>query len=213
MTQVQTVTHRVAVSGWVTDAESGKAIAGAQVTITSMPPAFAQKLKLVALGYGKRWPTLTERADRTQTKEDGLFYFLDLPIGKYTFNVSATSSGRRYAVTEGNASVTRDAQGSLKMTIVKLALRPTAVKGKITGPNHKAGVVMAEVRIKGSGERTYSDAQGQFVLAAIEPGTRTVQVSAQGYKPSFHVVKLPQPGAIELVNVVLARDAGESERV
>ena len=67
---------------------------------------------------------------------------------------------------------------------------------------------MAEVRIKGSGERTFSDAQGQYVLAAIEPGTRTVQVTAQGYKPSVQVVKLPQAGATEMVNVVLARDAG-----
>jgi hypothetical protein len=157
--------------------------------------------------YGKRWSALLERPDQTQTKEDGLFYFLDLPDGKYTFHVTAMNSGKRYASTEATAVVKGEPEGNLKTTTVKVALQPTTVKGKITGPNHKAGVVMAEVRVKGSGERTYSDAQGQYVLAAIEPGTRTVQVFAQGYKPSFHVVRLTQPGASETVNVVLTREA------
>jgi len=205
---VQLVTHRVAVAGWVKDSETKKAIAAADVTIVAMPSAFEQRLKLASMRYGIRWAALAERPDKTQTKEDGLFYFLDLPNGKYTVRVTATKSGKRYASSEETASVTHDPQGNLKMASLKVALQPTAVKGKITGPNHKAGVVMAEVRIKGSGERTFSDAQGQYVLTAIEPGTRTVQVTAQGYKPSFHVVKLPQAGATETVNVVLARDAG-----
>jgi hypothetical protein len=93
------------------------------------------------------------------------------------------------------------------LAAVKAALQPTTVKGKITGSNHKAGVVLAQVRIRGSGERTYTDAQGQFVLAGIEPGTRTVQIFAQGYHPVSRVVRLGQPGASETVNVALTREA------
>jgi hypothetical protein len=208
MTRLHLVEHCVAVAGWLTEAETAKPIAGARVTITAMAPVFAQKLKLAALSYGNRWATLTERPDRTQTREDGLFYFLDLPNGKYKFQASATGSGKRYASAEETATVTRDSQGNLKMTIVKLSLRPTTVKGKVTAANQKVGVAMAEVRIKGSGEKTFSDAQGQFILTAIEPGTRTVQVFARGYKPKSQVVELPEAGAMESVNVVLAREVG-----
>jgi hypothetical protein len=206
MSSLHLVTHRVAVAGWVKDSETKNAIGRADVTIVAMPAAFEQRLKLASMRYGTRWAALTERPDKTQTKEDGLFYFLDLPNGKYTVRVTATKLGKRYSGAEETASVTRDSQGKLRLATVKVALQPTAVKGKITGSNQKAGVVMAEVRIKGSGERTFSDAQGQYALTAIEPGTRTVQVTAQGYKPSFHVVKLPQAGAMETVNIALARD-------
>jgi hypothetical protein len=200
--------HRVAVAGWVTDEETGQPVPGAAVTITAMPEAFVKVLKLVAMQFGKRWPAMPRRADKTQTRDDGLFYFMDLPNGKYTFSVSSPVGGKRYADAQENAIVARDNQGNLKTVTLKPVLRPTTVKGKITGPNHRTGVFLAEVRVKGSGERTFSDAQGQYVLAAIEPGARTIQVFAQGYQAASHVVKLPGPGASETLNLVLTREAG-----
>jgi hypothetical protein len=192
------VRHRVALAGWVTDGETGKFIEGASVVITAVPAAFERVL---------RFASKTEPLDRTQTRADGLFFFLNLPDGEYTCKISEPSSGRRYAGAQVTATVSRDDQGNLKMATVKAALQPTTVKGKITGSNHRTGVVLAQVRVKGSGERTYTDAQGKFVLAGIEPGTRTVQIFAQGYNPASRVVKLAQPGASETVNVVLSREA------
>lgn len=199
MIHMEIVRHRVAVAGWVTDAQTAKPIQGGEVTIGGMPPAFSRKLQ-----YAPK----TQRPDQAYTREDGLFYFLDLPNGDYIFKISAPNSGKRYASAEAKATVARDGQGNLKMVTVKAALHPTTVKGKVTGPNHTTGVVLAEVRIKGSGEQTYSDARGEFVLSAIEPGTRTIQVFAQGYRPASHVVKLAQPGALETVNVPLIREGG-----
>src|SRR5262249_40085344 len=151
---------------------------GAVVSIQEMPPAFQKNLALASIRYGKRWDALPERVDRTRSRADGLFYFVDLPNGRYTFSVSLPRSPGRFGTAEGKASVARDAHGDTKMTWVNLALPATAVKGKITGPNHKNGVVMAEVRVRGSGERVFSDAQGQYLLRAIEPGKRSVLVFA-----------------------------------
>lgn len=192
------VQRRVALAGWVTDGETGKSIEGASVAITAMPAAFERVL---------RYASKTEPLDRTQTREDGSFFFVDLPDGEYTCNISAPRTGRRYAASQVTATVSRDHQGNLKMTTVKAALQPTTIKGKVTGSNHKTGVVLAQVRVKGSGEQTYTDAQGKFVLVGIEPGTRTVQIFAQGYNPASRVVKLPQAGASETVNVALSREA------
>jgi hypothetical protein len=82
---------------------------------------------------------------------------------------------------------------------------------------------MAEVSMKGSGERTFSDAQGQYVLAGIEPielkngasvggrpaiTERTVRVSAQGYSDASKQVALNEAGALKTLDFELVREAG-----
>jgi hypothetical protein len=203
----QVARHRVGIAGRVTDAETGKPIPKVAVTMTEMPTAFKRMLKSASTPYGNRWSSMVERLDKTLTRADGLFYFLDLPSGKYTLSASLPGSGKRYGVAQAAATVTHDAQGGLKMAMVSLVLQPTTVKGKVTGPGHKNGVVLAEVRVKGSGERVFSDAQGQYVLAGIEPGKRTVMVFAQGYQPASHPVLLGQSGALETLNFALVREA------
>lgn len=70
-------------------------------------------------------------------------------------------------------------------------------------------MIMAEIFIKGSGERTFSDANGAYVLSRIEPGKRTVQVVVQGYVIASKSVTLDQPGALVTeVDFVLERDLG-----
>jgi len=207
MTDWQIARHRVAIAGRVLDASTGKAVAAASVSITDMPEAFAKKLALASLAYGDRWNTLPQRPDRTTSREDGLFYFLDLPDGSYTLNASLPGSGKRYGKVEQPTVVSRDNEGNIRRAFVTMTLQPTAVTGKITGPNHKTGVLLAEVRVKGSGERTFSDAQGQYILAGIEPGHRTILVSAQGYMAKAQMVTIPSPGAMQTVNFNLARDA------
>src|SRR5262249_27552052 len=106
------------------------------------------------------------------------------------------------------ANVTRDNKRNVKLTLIDFSLQPTVVKGKVTGTGHKSGVVMAEVRMKGSGERAFTDAQGEYVLTRIEPGKRTLVVLAQGYRTVTQPVALTEPGASETVNFNLVRDSG-----
>src|SRR5262249_761082 len=78
----QTARHQVAIAGRVLDAETGKPLAGVLINIVSMPVAFRRKVELLS----KSPAALTERVDRTRSRADGLFYFLDLPEGKYTLS-------------------------------------------------------------------------------------------------------------------------------
>jgi hypothetical protein len=226
MVKWETVRHQVAIAGRLADAGTGKPVGGALVTINEderTPAAFKSLLEARAMQYGDAWATMTERPDRARTAPDGLFYFLDLPDGDYTLTASLASMGNRYGTAQATATVSRDENGNLKRAFLDLALQATTVRGKITGPSHKTGVAMAEVRVKGSGERTFSDAQGQYVLAGVEPvkpknGTsaggrppiteRTVLVFAQGYRPASKPVALHEAGTMKTLNFELVREAG-----
>lgn len=189
--------HRVAIAGHVTDAETQKAIPGAEVALVDMPAAFKQKLQLAAA---------IGQLDKARTGENGLFYFLDLPDGMYTLAAALPGSGRRYGTAQEKATVSRDAKGDTKVEYVNFALQPTAVKGRITGAGHKSGVLMARVQVRGSGEQTFSDADGKYALARIEPGKRTVQVFAQGYRPAMEAVVIAAPGESKTQDFNLVRD-------
>lgn len=208
MSDWQIARHRVAIAGRVLDAGTGKPVADAAVSISAMPAAFEKKLAIALLAYEDRWNTMLERPDRTRTRDDGLFYFLDLPDGKYNLSASIPSYGKRYGTVQQPAVVSRDGKGDTKIAFVNLKLQPTAVKGKITGPGHKAGVALAEVRVKGSGERTFTDAQGQYTVTGIEPGKRVLLVSAQGYRSESQPVTLGDPGTSQTLNFSLTRESG-----
>lgn len=209
MVKMEQVRHQVAIGGRVMDAATRKAISGARVSITEMPPALKGVLERKSIQYGSRWAAMLERPDRTATAPDGLFYFLDLPAGKYTLTALLPGSGKRYGSGHGAATVSMDANRNVKMAFVEIVLQPTTVQGKVTGASHKAGVVMAEVRVKGSGERAFSDAQGQYLLGAVEPGKRTIMVFAQGYRAVSKSVILAAPGALETLNFALVPEAGQ----
>jgi uncharacterized protein YecE (DUF72 family) len=200
----QTARHEVVIFGKAVDATTKKPVPGALVEIRSKAAAFEKKLQLAAMQYGDRWATMMERADRTITRRDGLFYFLDLPDGQYTLNVRHPSAGRRYGRVEQTVQLAHDTKK--KRVRVEIALAPTTVKGRIVAPGQKVGVAMAEVRVKGSGERTFSDVQGQYLLTGLEPGKRTVTVLAQGYGAASQVVNVPEPGALETLNFNLVRE-------
>lgn len=208
MSTWQIARRQVAIAGRVTDGVSGKPLSGVHVTIVTMPPLFKNKLEVAALQYGNRWATMTERADKTQTRHDGLFYFLDLPDGKYGLSASLSSPGKRYSKADEAVVVARDAKGGMKLTFTNFVLQQTMLKGKVTCPGHKTGVAMAEVRVKGSGERAFSDVQGQYLLAGIEPGKRTVLVFAQGYREAEQAVTIAGPGESQTLNFALAKEGG-----
>jgi len=186
--------HRVALAGHVTDAVTQKAIAGAVVTIVAMPDEFKQRLRRTA------------DSGRTLSRSDGLYYFLDLPDGDYTLQVSLPASGKRYGTAQQTARVPVEPKPGGTFRFVNLALQPTTVQGKITSRGQRNGVMLARVQIKGSGERTLSDDNGEYTLSGIEPGKRELLVRAQGYRTAAEPVTIGEAGTSQIVNVTLTRE-------
>jgi len=189
--------HQVAIAGAVTDAQTGAAIRQARVEITAGPAAFTDRLALLAMQYQERWATMEERIDRTRTAGDGHYHFMDLPAGDYTLGVSLPGSGTRYGVAQAEATVEREDEGKIAMATADVALPSTALKGQVSNSDGDP-VLMAEVRLKGSRDRVYSDGEGRYLLAAAEAGKHTVLVAASGYEAAREVVQLSRGDVTEL---------------
>jgi hypothetical protein len=195
------VRHRAAIAGRVTDA--GRPLPGARVEITAGPPAFTSRLALLAQQHGSRWATMAERPDRTRAATDGFFRFLDLPAGQYTLTGSLPGSGSRYGAASAQVTLTDDGQGKVELKMADLALPATTIQGRVSDPGN-AAVRMAEVRVQGSGERAWSDAQGNYVLSGVEVGSRKLTVAARGFQSKSETVALGQPGAVVTRDVTLS---------
>jgi hypothetical protein len=245
MVQWEQIRHRVALAGRVTDAQTNKAIAMAQVRISDAPEAFVASLitkaKLVALANEPtemvqaritlddaaasneqkleaaqkiidflvaRQALTTLRPYLTQTAADGLFYFLDLPRGKYTLIASLPNFQRRYGISQvENITVSHNDRGDIAIAIADIALPSTSLTGKIThtSETNAEPLVLAEVRLEGSQESTFSDSKGEYILSGLEASVRqrTVLVRARGYKPNEGTITLSQPGEQKTLNFEL----------
>jgi hypothetical protein len=209
MAQWEEIRHQVAISGRVTDAQTSRAIGRAQVSITDGSLAFNEWLANYARQYGDRWETMMERPDQIRTDIDGHFHFMDLPDGQYTLRASLPGSGTRYGIAQNVVTVSRDAEGNITMAVADISLLPTTLKGRIAKQNNEP-VVMAEVRVRGSGERTFSDGQGHYLLTGLEAskkGERTLVVSAQGCQKVTKNVLLDQAGVEKTLDFVLVPSA------
>lgn len=202
------VRHQVAIAGRVTDTQTGQAIGQARVEIGAGPAAFTGWLAGQAMQYGERWAAMAERPDRTHTAPDGHFHFLDLPPGRYTLTASRPGAGSRCGQAQKKVTVRAPAaDGKIALVAADLALPPTTVKGRVTQQGTTRPLVLAEVQVQGSGERTFTDGQGQYMLTGLEASAgraRTLRVSAQGYQPATQTVLLDKPGAERMLNFGLA---------
>lgn len=199
------IRHVVAVSGRVSNSQTGKAVGGARVAITDGPAEFISWLETRAKQFGARWQSMLERPDRTRTAGDGHFHFMDLPNGNYTLAVSLPGSGSRYGVAEEQFTVARNGDGNIVMATAEIQLPPTTLKGAITaqGSEGLEPVVLAEVRVAGSGEQTFSDDQGHYLLSGLETGSRTVLISAKGYQTAAQKVEFDAAGVQKIWDAVL----------
>lgn len=193
--------RQVAIAGQVTDEQTGQAIRGVRVEITSAPSTFQEWLNERKKQYGDRWDSMDKREDRVRTVSDGHFHFVDLPDGQYTLTASLPSAGSRYGTAQVNVTVSVNASGNVTMASANIALPPTTIKGKVTKQGGGA-VTMGEVRVKGSGERVFSNSKGEYLLTGLEKGQRTVLVSAQGYKMGSQTAQVNR-GAVKTLNFVL----------
>jgi hypothetical protein len=89
----ETIRHQVAICGRVLD-ERGEMIRGVRANIVSMPEIFRTRVSAAASANEKKWDDLDERLDRTVTKVDGIFYFLDLPAGSYALSFDARTDSQ-----------------------------------------------------------------------------------------------------------------------
>jgi hypothetical protein len=85
------VRNKVSICGRVVD-DHGGMVSGVRVNIVSMPDVFRTRVSAVASAAGNKWDDLDERPDRTVTRLDGIFYFLDLPAGPYSLSFDTRSA-------------------------------------------------------------------------------------------------------------------------
>ncbi|MDJ0904253.1 MAG: carboxypeptidase-like regulatory domain-containing protein, partial [Xenococcus sp. MO_188.B8] len=90
-----------------------------------------------------------------------------------------------------------------------IALPSTNLIGTITHTSETKAepIVLAEVRIKGSQDRTLSNSKGEYILSGLEASVRerTVLVRAQGYQPDEGTITLSQPGEQQTLNFELTK--------
>lgn len=173
----QTFRHRAAIAGRVLEAGTGRPLAGARVEIAD----------------GRHVLSAT----------DGFYRFLNLPPGQYTLTASLPGSGSRYGTKSEPVTLADDGQGNAVLATVDLALPATTIQGKVKDQSDQA-VRMAEVRVQGSGEKAWSDAQGNYVLSGVEAGARSIAVTARGFQKVSEAVALGQPGAVANRDVTLS---------
>lgn len=112
------IRRQVAIGGQVVN-EHGEPVAGVPVTITSMPKSFKARVTVAAEAAGAAWQSDVERLDYTVARSDGIFFFLDLPEGRYTVTAADGGSGRK---AEKSVAVSIEDEESIKVTHADLKL-------------------------------------------------------------------------------------------
>jgi hypothetical protein len=102
----EVVRHQVVLAGLVEEEATGTPVAGAEVSVA-------------VTGEADRADGGPSHADGTFTKADGIYFFLDLPAGRYRVTAVELRSGAR---DEKTVSIPRDRQGNVQLTSVDINL-------------------------------------------------------------------------------------------
>lgn len=205
--QYETVRRQVAISGSVKDMVTRKPLGGVEVVVVSGPPAFVSELELLKKIYGIHRDGLKNLSVKTNTGNDGFFYFMDLPDGNYTVEARCPGYGSRYGKAEKTVDVKRSDKGGVLLSSLEIMLPSSVVRGRVVRAGSYAPVAMAEVRVEGSSECSFTDENGCFILSGLEASSavpRSLAVSATGYQRACIDVLLASPGDEKEVDVHLA---------
>jgi hypothetical protein len=203
----ETIRHQVTIAGRVKDRVTGKPVEDALIEIVGGPPAYLAMIDTQTSIYGAAWATMAKRPDRTVTRPDGHFHFMDFPDGTYTLTASCKRLGKRYGTAGRDVTVSRTPQGNVNLVSSDILLPPSTVKGRILRQGASTPVIMAEIRVSGSLEYSYSDENGEYILAGIEASAarpRSVTVSAVGFQDRTLDVLLPAAGDEVVLNIQIA---------
>lgn len=215
------ITHQVAICGRVavgfklqgTDNWSllSQPVRQAQVEIISAPLSFQRRLFLKSLSYSQNWKSLPDRLDRTQTAEDGSFYFLDLPPGKYILKASCPQQSTRL---QGTEAVVEIGDGK-KLEWQDLILATTGIVGqvrtKLSNSNEFVSVPQAQVQVVNGSEQTRCDRDGNFQLLNLEAPEKLttrklqLQISAPGFDAYTHELDLSRGTVHSLPDIQLTK--------
>jgi hypothetical protein len=188
---VDRIAHRAALVGRVIDGLSSEPLSRAQIEIIAAPVAYQTRLAWLREARPDAAP------DRLLVDANGAFRWLDLPPGVYTLRASV--SGTRYAATTTTVTV-----GAAAVASAELRLPPTAITGVIKADQPAGALAMACVRLSGSGETTYTAADGTFTLSAIEPGTtRMISATAKRYAGVTRTVAILQGQTTTIPTITL----------
>ena len=204
MMTITVARHKVAVAGRVTDSLTKSAISGALVEIVQGPQAFLARRNLLARHPG--WDRSAERFDRTATRADGSYYFVDLPTGVYRLQASIPRLGTRYGTGEtGSVRVWAgpDPDGRVKLSAADIAVPPTHLRGRAANKDTGVAIPGAKARLRGDDYAVLTGQDGQYVLGPIAAGSPTLEISAKGFQTESRKVNLAQ-GAGEELNLTLA---------
>jgi len=180
--------HRLSIAGIVVDAWTGQRLADAEVSLAA--------------------GDVTQRT--TRTAPDGAFHFADVSPGPYTLKAHLPHAGQRYGTKELRLKVP-DAQ-RVAPVVVKLDLPPTSVSGRVVLEDRAARELppLARVGVQGSEEQTFTDVKGDFLLTGLEPGKRTLRVTAPGYRPEPELYEVElEPGSNTVVGDVVLKPLGK----
>ncbi|WP_066382806.1 MULTISPECIES: carboxypeptidase regulatory-like domain-containing protein [unclassified Anabaena] len=155
---IEEIRHRVAIAGSVTNAVTRQGIPDIQVTVT--------ELNL-----------------RTQTREDGSFYLLDLPVGQYELVISGSQLGKYYGTSEPIAVRVADATNGQPIfdPQAHIKLQPTQLTGKVTRQDNNQAIAGAMIKLRGSSIQTVTDKEGKYLFSELPASTQTLEVTARGF--------------------------------
>jgi len=124
-TEWEIARRQVAIGGRIVD-DGDQPVARAEVTFTVMPEEFQRKIAGAAETAGWGGKDSGSRLDLSCTQADGIYYFLDLPAGKYTVRGVDKRSG---GAAEKTVTVTWNKDGKVQMAVADLKLS-NARRGK-----------------------------------------------------------------------------------
>lgn len=194
---------QVAIAGKVLLAETDQPLAKVKVEIIAMPTKLERILQLKAMQLGQAWEVVPERIDRKLTRNDGSFYFVDLPTGNYTLRASVVNGGTSYqSVTQAFEVKQTEGSTDLDTATGTLKILPTGLKGQISA-NGKA-IAYAKIRAIESNAATLSDVDGNFRFVGLPATTQPTifQISSTDHAPQRRSVQLQQ-GVMTTIDFVL----------